>query len=363
MTHLAWLLAIWTPFAFGAPTVRTAPTAAKAMQMKVPVLISGLGLCMGLSSPGTLPTSLMHRTGPASARTLSLPAATKPTMPIRRSAKAEASDTGRVMGWLGVSPQAQDLMRKITSSENSDSPTPEEQRAKLNAVFDASLRLSAVDAIAASRQENPIDTRVNAKLVKGDIFDPAFIAKKKTAPPTVVFDLDDTIGTNEEGQTGTAEYFLRLGIVSELKKLIKDGFHLSLWTASPARNLKMFFRKYPALLRFFDEFITAENWVMPALMETADSKFRAAYARARPDRVAKFYSAENPKDISLFRDKRSRHGYVMLVDDNPELPAAAAKAPFGSFPVYNIKGFDRVKDDEPVEQLADHVLALLPESK
>lgn len=228
-------------------------------------------------------------------------------------------------------------------------------------------RLGALFDAAAPRPELELPAQFErawaAKLRTESIFDPEFVREERRQPKTVVFDLDETIATEEGAGPGRAEYLLRNNIESQIDKLSKQGLRIVLWSAAASHRIENFFRKHPRMLGYFDKILPGDCWLLPAALGEADPGFNSVYQDADPKKLARFYAAENPKDISLFRDPATGRGHALLVDDNPSLAEVADSAPFGAFPVYRIAKFSSAGDPEPVTKLAGRIRSLLRRSR
>ncbi len=167
-----------------------------------------------------------------------------------------------------------------------------------------------------------------SKFLKKRVFDPSFFEEeRKNSDRTIVFDLDETLASNN---SYSSRYILRPGVEAMLSQFKKSGFRLVLWTGSPADEvMEKFFGIYPSLYDPFDWVITLENFAYPSdeELETAYSKKLLAAIRAYYRRYSR------PKDISL-------PGYALIIDNNPEIVPASANTPNGPVKSYLIQPFE-----------------------
>ncbi|MFN0118144.1 MAG: hypothetical protein ACKVQC_07640, partial [Elusimicrobiota bacterium] len=176
----------------------------------------------------------------------------------------------------------------------------------------------------------------------GSIYDPKFIKKERAVSatnPTVVFDLNNTLGFMQDGQWKT-----RPGVLEELKKLKKKNYRLILWTYSNQKLVEDVQQQDSRFMEYFDQIITFENYRPesnePDIFDPFIEKVRNAYAEyIDPSRETTFdphyiITINKGKDISLL-------GYHVIVDDQ-DLATTSNWSPTGSIKHIHVSGVNQI---------------------
>ncbi len=213
---------------------------------------------------------------------------------------------------------------------------------------------------SASRSESRLP------FLEGSIFDAEFIRRERAisaVTPTVVFDLDLTLGNGDA---------LRPGIMEELAKLKARGIRMVVWTMNDREAVEeMLGGNVAAMASYFDHIITSQNFQVAYtrercdLTETTKKELAAAYRNgagldeASLEKVYRFYrKILYRKDIALL-------GYSLLVDDETEavFREVGEYSPIGPFNFYQIAPYYPPEftwmPQEPSLGLADRILERL----
>ena len=280
------------------------------------------------------------------------------------SAEDAALRLGSLQGRLGVLLDAESLAKARRGYRAALAKTGPDARERIRRLVEAGTAdwsaaapggapavAAAPGRAAAAARLGPSSrfASVDAKLLKGSLYDARFLAEERAraaATPTLTIDLDGTAGhPTDDG------FLLRPGVVEQLEKLRAAGFRLVLWTNSGRSNARRALTAHPALAELFELVITREN-AQPFRFGEDPAEggrtYMAVYGEG--NRAADAFILNNGKDIALL-------GHRMIVDDSPRI---AKPMPNGQVPVgLQIRTWSGEAEREEMITLADRIMARL----
>ena len=245
------------------------------------------------------------------------------------------------------------------------------------AVLQACFRNHPIEALEhKTSRESGDKNKVNivsrgGEIMRGRMFNTEFFTpereKANQGIVTVAVDFDHTI----IARNASSDYFIRPGILEELKKLRDSGIRLVGFTDKPASVVEQIFKLFPQLQEIFELTIPRGAFSIDFAdiqrkgeRSDAYQELKKAY-QGRIDAVLEYLNKfpGSMKDINLL-------GYALIIDDQLETAtdehgrSAAAILPSGPALVYNpgrysVNDKGAMVSGEPVEGMAEKIINIL----